>query len=106
MQAEKTEPKLLELEKELADLSEEEERLMEELQALRQEEEATLKVKPDGLITVCWSPGFQGISEQEERSKQITQEEERYFREYARFKRQWLVAEDEERRWVIWTDNF
>ncbi|ENN79449.1 hypothetical protein YQE_04093, partial [Dendroctonus ponderosae] len=79
--AEETEPKLAELEKELADLSEEEGRLMEELQALRQEEEVTLKA----------------IAEQEQRSKQITQEEERYFREYARFKRQWLIAEDEDR---------
>ncbi|KAL1501873.1 hypothetical protein ABEB36_007116 [Hypothenemus hampei] len=75
------EPKLSNLEKELNDLTEEEQRLLEELEALKVEEEATLKA----------------IAEQEEIGKNIVEEENRYWKEYVRHKRDWLEAEDEGR---------
>lgn len=80
-QAEKDEPKLSELERELNDITEEEKRLLEELEALKKEEDETLKA----------------IEEQEELARKITQEEDRYWKEYVRHKREWLVAEDESR---------
>lgn len=81
IQTEKDEPKLSELEKELNDITEEEKRLLGDLEALNKEEDETLKA----------------IEEQEQMSKKITQEEDRYWKEYVRHKREWLVAEDEGR---------
>ncbi|XP_050307711.1 beclin-1-like protein [Anthonomus grandis grandis] len=81
LQQEKTEPKLADFEKELSSLTEEESRLLEELAALKKEEEDTVKE----------------IEEQEKISKKITQEENKYWKEYVRHKREWLVAEDEAR---------
>jgi len=81
LQAENDEPKLSELEHELKDVTEEEARLLSELQALREEEESTLKT----------------TAEQEEIAQRITLEEDRYWKEYVRHKRDWLVAEDDGR---------
>ncbi|CAG9772474.1 unnamed protein product [Ceutorhynchus assimilis] len=79
LQAEKDELKLTELEKELQDISDDEVRLLDELEALEKEELDCLEA----------------IAENEENAKKISQEENRYWKEYVRHKRQWLMAEDE-----------
>lgn len=82
LQKDQDEPKLSELEKELKALSEEEVRLLAELEALNEQEEVTMHT----------------ITEQEELAKKITQEEDIYWKEYVRLKREWLEAEDQGRR--------
>lgn len=64
-------------------LSEEEVRLLAELEALNEQEEVTMHT----------------ITEQEELAKKITQEEDIYWKEYVRLKREWLEAEDQGRRY-------
>ncbi|VEN52139.1 unnamed protein product [Callosobruchus maculatus] len=81
LQSDKDEPKLNDLEKELNDLKAEEERYLAELDALCKEEEEMQKA----------------IEEQEAISKKIAQEEERYWKEYARHRREFLVLEEEGR---------
>lgn len=82
LQRDQDEPKLSDLEKELKTLSEEEVRLLAELEALNEQEEVTTRT----------------ITEQEELAKKITQEEDIYWKEYVRLKREWLEAEDQGRR--------
>lgn len=60
----------------------EEERLFCELEAMQQEEAATLKA----------------IAEQEAEAQRLAHEEERYWREYTRHRRDVIVTEDEYRR--------
>lgn len=70
------------LEKELADVKAEEERMIAELEALRKEETATKNA----------------ISQQETERERLQSEEERYWREYSRHRRDLILAEDEYRR--------
>ncbi|XP_050504231.1 beclin-1-like protein [Diabrotica virgifera virgifera] len=79
LQSDKDEPKLSDLEKELSDLKAEEVRLLDELSALEHEEEETKKA----------------IQEQEAIAQKITQEEDRYWKEYTRHRRDFLVLEEE-----------
>ncbi|XP_030762144.1 beclin-1-like protein isoform X2 [Sitophilus oryzae] len=81
LQMERDEPKLSELEKMLQDVTDEENKLLDELQGLQNDEEETLKA----------------IEEQEDISRKISQEEDRYWKEYVRHKREWLMAEDDGR---------
>ncbi|KAL7286880.1 hypothetical protein TKK_0019011 [Trichogramma kaykai] len=67
------------LEKELQDVKAEEERMILELKALRKEEEATKSA----------------ITEQEKEKERLQSEEERYWREYSRHRRDLIFAEDE-----------
>lgn len=70
--------------KELKDGKAEEERMINELEALRREEIATKNA----------------IVLQEKERERLQQEEERYWREYSKHKRDLLLAEDECRRYV------
>lgn len=70
------------LEKELLDVRAEEERMILELEALRKEETATKAA----------------IAEQEKEKERLQSEEERYWREYSRHRRDLILAEDECRR--------
>ncbi|KAJ8972344.1 hypothetical protein NQ317_008754 [Molorchus minor] len=81
LQGEKDEPKLNDLEKELNDLKSEEARLLDELEALKKEEVEMVKA----------------IEEQEAVSRRIFQEEQRYFKEYNRHRRDLMVTEEEGR---------
>lgn len=74
------------LEKELQDVRAEEERMIKELEALKKEELATKEA----------------ISEQEKEREKLHSEEERYWREYARHRRDLILAEDECRRLVVY----
>ncbi|KAJ8673867.1 hypothetical protein QAD02_005129 [Eretmocerus hayati] len=67
------------LQKELQDVKAEEERMIRELEALKKEELATKNA----------------IAEQEQERERLQIEEERYWREFARHKRDLLLAEDE-----------
>lgn len=70
------------LAKELQDVQSEEERMIRELEALRKEEIATKNA----------------IAQQERERERLQSEEERYWKEYSRHKRDVLLAEDECRR--------
>lgn len=63
----------------------EETRLLDELEALQKEEEETLKA----------------IEEQEVVAQKISKEEERYWKEYIRHKRDFIALEDEGRRYKL-----
>lgn len=67
------------LAKELSDVKAEEERMIQELEALRKEEAATRNA----------------IAEQELERKRLQSEEQRYWREYSRHRRDLILAEDE-----------
>ncbi|XP_063976132.1 beclin-1-like protein isoform X1 [Diachasmimorpha longicaudata] len=67
------------LAKELADVKAEEERMIQELEALRKEEAATRDA----------------IAEQELERERLHHEEERYWKEYSRHRRDLILAEDE-----------
>lgn len=82
LQSETNEPSLSELEKELGDLANEEQRLLNELAALRQEEEETLKA----------------IQAEEVEAQRLACEEDRYWREYTRHRREFMQTDDESRR--------
>lgn len=82
METEQEGPKLTDLEKELEDLKSEEQRLIDKLTALQEEEVATLKA----------------ISEQEVEAKRLEKEELRYWQEYTKHRRDFLVTEDDARR--------
>ncbi|XP_066157399.1 beclin-1-like protein [Euwallacea fornicatus] len=79
LQSERDEPKLVDLERELNELCEEEGRLLAELEAMKSEEEITMKT----------------IVQQEEIAKRIMKEEDVYWKECVRHKQEWLDAEDE-----------
>ncbi|KAF2881592.1 hypothetical protein ILUMI_24584 [Ignelater luminosus] len=81
LESDNQEPQLEALEKELEDLRNEEERLFVELETMQQEEAATSKA----------------IAEQEAEAQRLAQEEERYWREYTRHRRDVIVTEDEYR---------
>lgn len=70
------------LAKELQDVQSEEDRMIRELEALRKEEIATKNA----------------IVEQERERERLQSEEERYWKEYSKHKRDVLLAEDECRR--------
>lgn len=70
------------LTKELQDVKSEEERMINELEALRKEEIATRNA----------------IAQQERERERLQSEEERYWREYSKHKRDLILAEDEYRR--------
>lgn len=70
------------LTKELQDVQSEEERMIRELEALRKEEIATKNA----------------IAQQERERERLQSEEERYWKEYSKHKRDVLLAEDECRR--------
>lgn len=82
MQSENNEPSLSELEKELDNLSNEEQRLLSELAALKQEEVETLKA----------------IKDEEAEAQRLSLEEDRYWREYTRHRRDLMQTDDESRR--------
>ncbi|XP_034936313.1 beclin-1-like protein isoform X2 [Chelonus insularis] len=65
--------------KELADVKAEEERMIQELEALRKEEAATRNA----------------IAEKESERERLQNEEERYWREYSKHRRDLILAEDE-----------
>ncbi|KRT79646.1 hypothetical protein AMK59_8325 [Oryctes borbonicus] len=75
------EQKLSELQKELEDIENEEKRLYEELGALTEEEKETLKA----------------IEEQEAEAKRLAQEEHRYWKEYTKYRKDYLNTDDEYR---------
>lgn len=68
--------------KELQDVKAEEERMINELQALRKEEIATRNA----------------IAEQERERERLQSEEERYWKEYSKHKRDLILVKDEYRR--------
>lgn len=70
------------LTKELQDVKAEEERMISELEALRKEEIATRNA----------------IAQQERERERLQSEEERYWKEYSKHKRDLILAEDEYRR--------
>lgn len=70
------------LTKELQDVKSEEERMISELEALRKEEIATRNA----------------IAQQERERERLQSEEERYWKEYSKHKRDLILAEDEYRR--------
>lgn len=70
------------LAKELQDVQSEEERMIRELEALRKEELATRNA----------------IAQQEREKERLQSEEERYYKEYSKHKRDIMLAEDECRR--------
>lgn len=72
------------LAKELADVKAEEERMIQELEALRKEEAATINA----------------IAEQESERERLETEEERYWKEYSRHRRDLILAEEECRRYL------
>lgn len=74
--------KLSDLERELQDITNEEHRLIEELAALKLEENETLKA----------------IDEQKEVSNHLNKEEERYWKEYTRHRREYMQTDDEHKR--------
>lgn len=82
LQNESSEPSFNELEKELEDLKSEEQRLLGELEALKQEEEETLKA----------------IKEEEAEAERLGKEEDRYWKEYTRHRRDFMQTDDESRR--------
>lgn len=82
LQSETNEPGLSELEKELEDLKGEEQRLLGELEALKIEEEETLKA----------------IGEEELEAQRLGKEEDRYWKEYTRHRRDFMQTDDESRR--------
>lgn len=67
------------LTKELQDVKSEEERMINELEALKKEEMATRNA----------------IAQQEREKERLQSEEERYYREYSKHKRDLMLAEDE-----------
>lgn len=74
---------LINLTKELADVKAEEERMIQELEALRKEEAVTRNA----------------IIEQELERERLQNEEQRYWKEYSRHRRDLILAEDECRRY-------
>lgn len=82
LQSESSEPSLSELEKELDDLKGEEQRLLGELEALKEEEEETLKA----------------IENEEAEAQRLGREEDRYWKEYTRHRRDFMQTDDESRR--------
>lgn len=70
------------LQKELEDLHSEEQRLLDELNSLQQEETAT----------------WEAISEQEAEAQRLNEVEERYWKEYTRYRRELMLTDDEYRR--------
>ena len=70
------------LTKELQDVKDEEERMIHELEALKKEEAATKSA----------------IQQQEKERERLQSEEERYWREYSKHRRDLMLAEDECRR--------
>lgn len=70
------------MEKELEDLKGEEKRLLSELEALKQEEVDTLKA----------------IEKEEEEAERLGKEEDRYWQEYTRHRRDFMQTDDESRR--------
>lgn len=81
LQSESNEPSLSELEKELEDLKGEEHRLLDELEALKQEEEETLKL----------------IEKNDVEAQRLAKEEDRYWKEYTRHRRDFMQTDDESR---------
>lgn len=75
------------LAKELQDVRAEEERMIRELEALRKEEAATTNA----------------IAQQAIERERLQSEEERYWREYSRHRRDLILAEDECRRYETQT---
>lgn len=73
------------LQKELEDLHSEEQRLLQELNSLQHEETATLEA----------------ISEQEAEAQRLNEVEERYWKEYTRYRRELMLTDDEYRRLFI-----
>lgn len=73
------------LAKELQDARAEEERIISELEALRKEEEATKNA----------------IVHEEREKERLQREEERYWKEYSKHRRELILAEDECRRLVM-----
>lgn len=70
------------MEKELEDLKGEEKRLLGELEALKQEEEETSKA----------------IEEEEIEARRLAKEEDKYWKEYTRHRRDFMQTDDESRR--------
>lgn len=82
MQSETNEPRLSELEKELEDLKNEEQRLLNELEALSQEETETLK----------------SIEIEEAEAERLAIEEDRYWKEYTKHRKDFMQTDDESKR--------
>lgn len=82
MQSETNEPRLSELEKELDDLKNEEQRLLNELEALSQEETETLK----------------SIQIEEAEAERLAIEEDRYWKEYTKHRKDFMQTDDESKR--------
>lgn len=82
MQSESNEPRLTELEKELEDLKNEEQRLLNELEALSQEETETLK----------------SIEIEEAEAERLAVEEDRYWKEYTKHRKDFMQTDDESKR--------
>lgn len=72
------------LAKELQDVKAEEERMIRELEALRKEEIATRNA----------------IAEQERERERLQSEEDRYWKEYSKHRRDLMLADDECRRYI------
>lgn len=83
LENETSDVRLSDLEKELQGLKDEEQQLMNELANMQQEELATLEA----------------IKEQESEAGRLAQEEDRYWREYTRHRRDYLYTDDEYRRY-------
>lgn len=81
-EADVEEQRLSELQKELEDVENEEKRLYEQLGALIEEEKATMKA----------------ITEQEAEAQRLAQEEHRYWKEYTKYRKDYINIDDEYRR--------
>lgn len=84
LESEPQDVRLGDLEKELEDLRKEEERLIGELTALQEEEKATLG----------------DIAEQEEIARRLGEEEERYWQEYTKLRKDYMQTDDEFKRYA------
>lgn len=82
LESETSDVRLSDLEKELQDLKNEEQQLMNELSDLQQEEMATLEA----------------IKEQEKEAERLALEEDKYWIEYTRHRRDYMFTDDEYRR--------
>lgn len=79
MESESDDVRLGDLEKELEDLNDEEKRLIEELDALQEEEKVTVEA----------------IEEKDKERERLVQEENRYWAEYTKHKRDYMLTDEE-----------
>lgn len=82
LQNEHYDTRLPDLQRELDDLKSEEQRLIEELTALQEEEAATLKA----------------IDEQHYEAQRLAKEELRYWKEYTKHRRDFMLTDDDAKR--------